>query len=201
MRNSGPSDLFEFDFFISGRAGSTAAQEIAQVLRDADYQVYLPERDIFYGTKFVPGQFEAIARSRNLIIVLTKDFYESHFALADTLNFVSIATQDKRERRLVVIGLEESVSGRLIHAKAFGDVNQHVQGQKARIIAAVKGGLIISQESRVTLSQEPEITPRLEAEQQQQSAHPILLSDREQEEIETSLKQLGAITRSSREFD
>ena len=66
MRNSGPSDLFEFDFFISGRAGSKAAQEIAQVLRDADYRVYLPERDIFYGTKFVPGQFEALARSRNL---------------------------------------------------------------------------------------------------------------------------------------
>ena len=162
MTNSDPSNPFDFDFFISGRAKSAAAQEIVQVLLDNGYRAYLPERDIFYGTKFVPEQFNVLARSRNLIILLTKDFYESHFALADALNFIHFAAQDKRERRLVVIGSEESISGRLIPSQAFTDISRtdHAQERKARIITAVKGGLILSPQSQFAVVSQEENKPQ-----------------------------------------
>jgi hypothetical protein len=43
--NNPSDDHSEFDFYISANRESAAAQEVDQVLREAGYSVYFPERN------------------------------------------------------------------------------------------------------------------------------------------------------------
>ena len=68
---SGPGE--RYDFFLS-RRGSVAAvaREVTNVLLEKGYTVRVEDYDFELGASFIENMHEAIVRSRDLIILLTR---------------------------------------------------------------------------------------------------------------------------------
>ena len=68
---SGPGE--RYDFFLS-RRGSVAAiaREVTNVLLEKGYTIRVEDYDFELGASFIENMHEAIVRSRDLIILLTR---------------------------------------------------------------------------------------------------------------------------------
>lgn len=110
MRRDSP----EFDFYISATSKSDVAQEVAGVLRDAGYSIYLPERKDEAETK----RFAA-SKSKAFVLPLMNDNQQSQF-LADILNFAPLGIA---EGRVVVIQFEDCELAGLIDPNLITDLS------------------------------------------------------------------------------
>ena len=127
MRRDSP----EFDFYISATSKSDVAQEVAGVLRDAGYSIYLPERKDEAETK----RFAA-SKSKAFVLPLMNDNQQSQF-LADILNFAPLGIA---EGRVVVIQFEDCELAGLIDPNLITDLSglTNSRARKLRIINAVE---------------------------------------------------------------
>ena len=127
-------DSPEFDFYISATSESDVAQEVARVLRDAGYTIYLPERKDEAATK----RFAA-SKSKAFVLPLMNDNQQSQF-LADILNFAPLGMA---EGRVVVIQFEDCELAGLIDPNLVTNLSglTNSRARKLRIINAVEAPL------------------------------------------------------------
>ena len=127
-------DSPEFDFYISATSESDVAQEVARVLRDAGYTIYLPERKDEAATK----RFAA-SKSKAFVLPLMNDNQQSQF-LADILNFAPLGIA---EGRVVVIQFEDCELAGLIDPNLVTNLSglTDSRARKLRIINAVEAPL------------------------------------------------------------
>src|SRR5262245_28298857 len=96
------------DFFIS-RRGSVAAvaEEVASVLTESGYAVFVQNYDIPYNSDFVEAMHNAIKSSRDLVVLFTKDYEESPHTRKEFTSFAADAAQESDERRVIVLRCED----------------------------------------------------------------------------------------------
>jgi hypothetical protein len=130
------------DFFLSRRGASAAvAQEVAGTLQDAGYTTFLQDYDIPHGGNFVVAMHEALKRCRHLVVLLTKDYDQSEFTLAEMSHFIAAAARADGGRRLVILRVEDCVPEGLFAAHVFTDLVgvDDPQERRNRILAAAEG--------------------------------------------------------------
>ncbi|MFI5012394.1 MAG: tetratricopeptide repeat protein [Hyphomicrobiales bacterium] len=130
------------DYFISRRgAGAAMAQEVAEVLTDAGYSVFVQDRDIAPGINFIAAIHEALKRCRHFIALLTKDYDASEFTLMELTNFMAAAARAGGERRLVVLRIEDCTPGGVLAGHVFTDLVgiDDPRERRQRILAAAEG--------------------------------------------------------------
>jgi hypothetical protein len=97
-----PSDHDErYDFFLS-RRGSVAAiaREVAEVLAQKGYKVLVQDYDIPLGASFVEAMHEAVKNSRDLVILLTRDYDQSPYTRKEFTSFEAERAQSSEERHM-----------------------------------------------------------------------------------------------------
>jgi tetratricopeptide (TPR) repeat protein len=132
----------ELDFFISRRGGAAAAaQEVATVLREEGYSVFVQDHDIGHGADFIAAIHIALQCCRHMIVLLTKDYTNSQFTMIEVTNFLASAGQSVRERRLVVLRLDETQPEGILASRVFGDLAgvDDPAERRRRIVAAAEG--------------------------------------------------------------
>ena len=124
-------DSPEFDFYISATSESDVAQEVARVLRDAGYSIYLPERKDEAETR----RFAA-SKSKAFVLPLMNDNQQGQF-LADILNFAPLGIA---EGRVVVIQFEDCELAGLIDPNLITNLSglTDSRARKLRITNAVE---------------------------------------------------------------
>jgi tetratricopeptide (TPR) repeat protein len=130
------------DFFISRRGANAAmAQEVADVLLEADYTVLVQDYDILPGSNFVATMHEALKRCRHLVVLLTKDYDASEFTLMELANFLASAARSGGERRLVVLRVDDCNPEGVFAGVVYGDLVgiADPNERKERILAAAEG--------------------------------------------------------------
>ncbi len=121
----------EFDFYISANSENPVAQEVARVLREAGYSIYLPDRqDEVAAKRFVAS------KSKTFVLPLVNDSEQNQF-LADILNFAPLGVA---EGRVVVIQFEECELASLIDFRLISNLSglTDSRARKLRIIDAVE---------------------------------------------------------------
>jgi hypothetical protein len=104
-----PSSLGErYDFFLS-RRGSVAsiAREVADVLAEKGYKVFVQDYDIRFADSLVEKMHEGIKNSRDLIILFTRDYEQSPYTRKEFTSFEAQRLRD-RDRRLFALSEPES---------------------------------------------------------------------------------------------
>lgn len=97
-----PSEAREqFDFFLS-RRGSVAdvAREVHDVLTDRGFAVFTQDYDIPLSTSFIEAMHEAIKASRDLVILLTRDYETSAYTRKEFTSFEAQRLQNRRSGAL-----------------------------------------------------------------------------------------------------
>jgi tetratricopeptide (TPR) repeat protein len=145
MTTAGPSTsppALEVDFFISRRGGAAAAaQEVAAVLQEEGYSVFVQDHDIEHGADFIAAIHSALQRCRHMIVLLTKDYAASRFTMMEVTNFLAVAGQSLRERRLVVLRLDETQPEGVLASRVFGDLaGVDDPAERRRLIVAATEG-------------------------------------------------------------
>ena len=137
-----PAAGLTVDFFISRRGASAeVAQEVATALEGAGHSVFLQDYDIPRGANFVVAMHEALKRCRHLVVLLTQDYDQSQFTLAEVSHFIAAAARAEGERRLVVLRVEDCNPEGLFAAHVFTDLVgvDDPQERRNRILAAAEG--------------------------------------------------------------
>lgn len=138
----GSNETIQVDYFVSRRGADAAvAQEIANVLIDAGYTIVVQDFDIPHTANFIVAMHHALKRCRHLIVLLTRDYDQSDFTLAEVANFLAVAARAQGERRLVVLRVDDYEPEGIFAGIVFGDLVGVVEPQerKLRIIAAAEG--------------------------------------------------------------
>src|SRR5262245_12531777 len=113
----------QVDYFISRRGASAiVAQEVADVLRAADYSVLVQDHDIPTGANFVLAMHDALKRCRHFVALLSKDYDSAPFTLDEWTNFYAIAAQSGGDRRFILLRIEDCNPQGLFSAVVFGDL-------------------------------------------------------------------------------
>jgi hypothetical protein len=91
-----------FDFFLS-RRGSVAAtaQEVADVLAAANYEVFVQDYYIPLGAGFVGAMHDGIKNARGLIILFSSDYERSPYTRKEFTSSEAERLQNERELHIV----------------------------------------------------------------------------------------------------
>jgi TIR domain len=120
----------EYDFYISANRESAAAQEVARVLQEAGYFIYLPKRK-----SDVVADRLAANGSKAFVLLLVNEREQTRF-LADILNFLPGAEQ----RRVIIIQFEECELASLIDPNLITNLTGLIdsQARKIRILESME---------------------------------------------------------------
>jgi hypothetical protein len=130
-----------FDFFLS-RRGSVAAiaQEVADVLASANYNVFVQDYDIPLGASFVEAMDYGIKNARDLIILFSGDYERSPYTRKEFTSFEAERLRDERERHIVVLRCEDAPLRGLLADVVYQDLVGVADSEerKRRILAAAE---------------------------------------------------------------
>src|SRR5258708_38177084 len=103
---SGPGE--RYDFFLS-RRGSVAAiaREVTDVLTEKGYKVFVQDYDIPLTANFIEEMHEAIKNSRDLVILLTRDYEKSPYTRKEFTSFTAQAMGSAEERHVIILRCED----------------------------------------------------------------------------------------------
>ncbi len=101
------AERFEFDYFIS-RAGAdaAAAQEVADVLREAGHTVRYQDEDIPLGANFVDKMDEFLGTCRHFVLLLSPAYLASPYTRTEWTSFFSSKVGEDPSRQLAILRLE-----------------------------------------------------------------------------------------------
>lgn len=128
------------DFFLS-RRGSIAriAQEVAKVLAEKGYKIFVQDYDIPFTSSFVEKMHEGIINSRSLVVLYTHDYWESPYTRKEFTSFTA-DRGDSKERKIVVLRCENvrlpGLFADLVSQDLFGTIDP--AERQRRIIAAAE---------------------------------------------------------------
>ena len=132
----------QIDFFVSRRGSAAAvAQEVANILEEEGYTVFVQDHDIGYGADFIAAMHDGLKRCRHMIVLLTEDYVASEFTMMEVTNFLAAAGQAADERRLAILRLDEAQPDGILASRVYGDLVgiTEPQERRRRILAAVEG--------------------------------------------------------------
>jgi tetratricopeptide (TPR) repeat protein len=131
----------EFDFFLS-RRGSVAAvaQEVADVLSEKGYKVFVQDYDIPLGASFIEAMHEAIKNSRDLVILFTSDYEASPYTRKEFTSFEAERHHSRPERHIVILRCEDVPLRGLLADNVYQDLVgvTDPEERKRRIVAAAE---------------------------------------------------------------
>jgi hypothetical protein len=135
----GPEE--RYDFFLS-RRGSVAAiaQEVANVLTEKGYKVFVQDYDIRLGDSLIEKMHEGVSNSRDLVILFTHDYLRSPYTRKEFTSFEAQRLQSLEERHIVVLRCDDAPVVGLLSDNVYqnlvgiGDTEE----RKRRIIAAAE---------------------------------------------------------------
>jgi hypothetical protein len=128
--NNPSDDQSEFDFYISASRESPAAQEVAQVLRETGYLVYLPVRN----NDEAEADRIAANHSKAIVLVLTNDSGQTQIDLDELLNILSIGDA---EHRVIIFQFDECDIARLLDRNVIANlVGLNSQDRALHILAS-----------------------------------------------------------------
>jgi tetratricopeptide (TPR) repeat protein len=132
----------QFDFFLS-RRGSVAAvaREVHEVLAAQGFAVFTQDYDIPLSTSFIEAMHEAIKASRDLVILLTRDYETSPYTRKEFTSFEAQRLQNPQERRIVVLRCEDVPLAGLLADNVYQDLVgvSDPEERRRRIVAAAEG--------------------------------------------------------------
>jgi TIR domain/NB-ARC domain/Tetratricopeptide repeat len=136
---SGPGE--RYDFFLS-RRGSVAAiaQEVTDVLKEKGYKVRVQDYDFRPGASFVEEMHEAIKNSRDLVILLTRDYEKSPYTRKEFTSFTAQAMGSAEERLVIILRCEDVPLEGLLADNVYQNLVgvEEPEERKRRIIAAAE---------------------------------------------------------------
>ena len=98
----------KYDFFLSRRGSvSTLAGEVANVLDEKGYRIFVQNYDMPFGQSLILPMHEAIKNSRDLIVLLTRDYEASPYTRKEFAAFQAEQLQSAEQRRIVVLRCDE----------------------------------------------------------------------------------------------
>jgi tetratricopeptide (TPR) repeat protein len=137
---SGPGE--RYDFFLS-RRGSVAAiaQEVADVLTEKGYRVFVQDYDIPISANFIEEMHEAVKNSRDLIVLFTRDYEQSPYTRMEFTSFEANAAQSTEHRRMVILRCEDAPLLGLFAPHVYQDLVGigDAEERRSRILAALEG--------------------------------------------------------------
>src|SRR6201997_1260476 len=108
---SGPGE--RYDFFLSRRGSvATIAQEVADVLTEKGYRVFVQDYDIPLTANFIEEMHEAVKNARDLVVLFTRDYEQSPYTRMEFTSFEANAAQSAEKRRMVILRCEDARSVR-----------------------------------------------------------------------------------------
>jgi hypothetical protein len=131
-----------FDCFLSRRGSVTAvAREVCDVLSEKGYAVVVQDYEIALGASFIEAMHEAIKNSRDLVILLTRDYETSAYTRKEFTSFEAQRLQDPEARRIVVLRCEDAPLAGLLADNVYQDLVgvEDPDERKRRVLAAVEG--------------------------------------------------------------
>lgn len=132
----------KFDFFLSRRGSVSAiAREVANVLIESGYTVFVQDYDIPLSASLVEAMHEGIKNARDLIVLLTRDYETSPYTRKEFTSFEAMLLQNPVDHRVIILRCEEVRPVGLLADIVFQDLVaiDDQQERKRRIIAAVEG--------------------------------------------------------------
>jgi tetratricopeptide (TPR) repeat protein len=138
-----PSGLAErYDFFLS-RRGSVAAiaREVADVLTEKGYKVFVQDYDIPLAANLIEEMHEGIKNSRDLVVLFTRDYEQSPYTRMEFTSFEANAAQSVEKRRMVILRCEDAPLLGLFAPHVYQDLVGigDAEERKSRILAAAEG--------------------------------------------------------------
>src|SRR5262245_36251539 len=131
-----------YDFFLS-RRGSVAAiaQEVADVLTEKGYKVFVQDYDIPLTANFIEEMHEAVKNSRDLVVLFTRDYEQSPYTRMEFTSFEANAAQSAEHRRMVILRCEDAPLLGLFAPHVYQDLVGigDAEERRERIIAALEG--------------------------------------------------------------
>jgi hypothetical protein len=98
-----------YDFFLSRRGSvATIAQEVADVLTEKGYRVFVQDYDIPIAANFIEEMHEAIKNARDLVVLFTRDYEQSPYTRMEFTSFEANAAQSAEHRRMVILRCEDA---------------------------------------------------------------------------------------------
>lgn len=136
-----PEPKFPYDFFVSRRRSAAPfAQEVANVLKRANYKVIVEDFDFPFADNFVGEMHDAVSSARHFIGLLTEDYATSPFTRAEWTSFFALAAVSAVQRRLIILRVENVDPPGLLAPIVYGDLFNVSQPEREGIIlAAVRG--------------------------------------------------------------
>jgi tetratricopeptide (TPR) repeat protein len=137
---SGPGE--RYDFFLS-RRGSVAAiaQEVADVLTEKGYTVFVQDYDIPIAANFMEKMHEAIKNARDLVVLFTRDYEQSPYTRMEFTSFEANAAQSAEHRRMVILRCEDAPLLGLFAPHVYQDLVgiADAEERRSRILTALEG--------------------------------------------------------------
>src|SRR5262245_50695272 len=130
-----------YDFFLSRRGSvATIAREVTDVLTERGYKVLVQDYDIPLGASFVEAMHEAIINSRDLIILLTEDYFRSPYTRKEFTSFEAERLKTAEERHIIVLRCEDVPLRGLLADNVYQTLVEidDPEERKRRIIAAAE---------------------------------------------------------------
>jgi tetratricopeptide (TPR) repeat protein len=137
---SGPGE--RYDFFLSRRGSvATIAHEVADVLTEKGYRVFVQDYDIPITANFIEEMHEAIKNARDLIVLFTRDYEQSPYTRMEFTSFEANAAQGTENRRMVILRCEDAPLLGLFAPHVYQDLVGigDAEERRSRIRAAVEG--------------------------------------------------------------
>jgi len=91
-----------YDFFLTSRRGS-----VAVVARENGYKVLVQNYDIPIGYGFIDVMHEAVKNSRDLVILFTRDYEQSHYTRREFTSFEAERRQSSEPRHIIILRRED----------------------------------------------------------------------------------------------
>src|SRR5262245_54241983 len=137
---SGPGE--RYDFFLS-RRGSVAsiAREVADVLTETGYKVFVQDYDIPLTANLIEEMHEGVKNSRDLVVLFTREHEQSPYTRMEFTSFEANAAQSAEHRRMVILRCEDAPLLGLFAPHVYQDLVgiRDAEERRSRILAAVEG--------------------------------------------------------------
>ena len=131
-----------YDFFLS-RRGSVAAiaQEVADVLIEKGYKVFVQDYSIPLAANLIEEMHEGIKNSRDLVVLFTLDYEQSPYTRMEFTSFEANAAQSAEKRRMVILRCEDAPLLGLLAPHVYQNLVgiNDPEERKSRILAAAEG--------------------------------------------------------------
>ena len=130
-----------YDFFVSRRGSVGAvAREVADVLTAEGYEVLIQDYDIPLGTSFVEKMHDGIKQSRDLVILLTRDYELSPYTRKEFTSFEAKRLRNPDEHHIIILRCENLEPEGLLADNVYQDLVDVTDPneRRRRIIAAVE---------------------------------------------------------------